>query len=304
MKSKIFITGGSGLLALNWALAQRADKEIILGLHTRQVNLAGVRTTPIDLDSVGDIYQKLETLQPNLVIHMAGMTNVEACELHPHLAERVNVDLAINVAKVCKNLDLSFVHLSTDHLFSGKKSFIDEAETPCPLNTYGRTKAKAEIGILAVNPTALIIRTNFYGWGTQYRNSFSDFIINELRLSREVILFKDIFYTPILVQRLAKVTHALIDCGACGVFNVVGKERISKYDFGVKLAEKFNLNLNLIKAGLSSDRMSSVARPRDMSLSNNKAVKFLGYQFGSIDEDLTRLYEQEKMNFSLELSRL
>ena len=138
--------------------------------------------------------------QIGIVVHAAGMTSVEECEAKPDLARHINVDLAGNVAKACAKLGLPLIHISTDHLFSGEMPFLAETSPVTPVNVYGRTKAEAELQVLEAHPLALVIRTNFYGWGTSYRRSFSDVIIETLRSGRELNLFKDVFYTPILVE--------------------------------------------------------------------------------------------------------
>ena len=54
-------------------------------------------------------------------------------------------------------------------------------------------------------------------------------------------LFEDVFYTPVMAESLVRGVHDLLDAGAAGVFNVVSAERISKYEFGCRLAERFGL---------------------------------------------------------------
>ena len=66
-------------------------------------------------------------------------------------------------------------------------------------------------------------------------------VINHLRAGKKISLFKDIYYTPILVEPLVDTVHELVQRKASGIFNVVGDDRISKYDFGLKLAREFNL---------------------------------------------------------------
>ena len=54
-------------------------------------------------------------------------------------------------------------------------------------NIYAKTKYDGEKNILKVNSNALIIRTNFFGWGPSYKNSFSDFILNNLENNINII---------------------------------------------------------------------------------------------------------------------
>ncbi len=184
MKDTVLITGGSGLLALNWAMAIRDRYLVILGLYDRNITLAGVESSPINLESVDDLTNAFNSFTPGVVIHTAGLTSVEACEANPELALHINSDLSFNVAKVCAKLGLKMVHISTDHLFSGNDPWVTENCPVDPKNVYGRSKAEAEARVIEACPDALVVRTNFYGWGPGYRSSFSDTIIKDLRSGR------------------------------------------------------------------------------------------------------------------------
>ncbi len=291
-------------MALNWALTIRDRYSVTLGLHEREIALSGVQTKRIDLESVDHIVRIFEAVQPHIVIHTAGLTSVEKCEAEPELARRVNVQLAANVAQVCAQHGLPLVHISTDHLFAGIDSLMDEMCPVKPINVYGLTKAEAETRVLEVSPKAMVIRTNFYGWGTSYRRSFSDVIIETLRAGKEITLFQDVYYTPILVETVAEVVHDLIGLKASGIFNVVGDERISKYEFGLKLAQEFKLDSRLIKPGSISDRASLVQRPHDMSLSNQKISKLLGRKMGDVEEHVATLHRQENNGLAQEIRKL
>ncbi len=303
MKARVFITGGSGLLALNWSAIIRDRIDVTLGIHERQVSPPGIKTIRVSLDSVEGLVRILESLQSRIVIHTAGLTSVEKCEADPELAKYINIKLAANVAKACSILNLDLVHISTDHLFSGDISLVEETYPVAPLNVYGKTKAEAELRVIEAHSKALVIRTNFYGWGTNYRRSFSDMVIQGLRAGKELILFEDVAYTPILAETVAKCVHDLIDLGASGIFHVSGDDRLSKYEFGLMVSTRFNLNSSLIKAGLISDQASLIQRPLDMSLSNRKTSGLLGRRLGGVSDHLVRLFQQEQNGFAQELQR-
>ena len=304
MISTVLFTGGSGLLAVNWAVAIRNQYKVVLGLHEREISIAGGSTRKISLESIDDVGVAIGYVRPSMIVHTTGLTSVEKCETDPDLALHVNVDLAVNVAAACALADLPLVHISTDHLFSGDVPFVEETCPTAPLNIYGRTKAEAETRVLETNPRALVIRTNFYGWGPSYRKSFSDIIIKGLREGRDLTLFEDVNYTPILIEAAIKTVHELVDVGASGIFHVVGDERLSKYEFGLKVAEEFGLDRNKLKPGLLSDQTSLVRRPTDMSLSNQKTCEFLGRGSGGIEEHLARLRQQEESGLSSEIQAL
>jgi dTDP-4-dehydrorhamnose reductase len=304
MAPRILITGGSGLLALNWAFAVKNRFKVILGLHDRVVSIAGIDTIKIDLKSVDGLVRVFEMVEPQMVIHTAGLTSVEKCEAEPALSRYINVDLASNVAKACARLNLPLAHISTDHLFSGRDSFVDEMCPVAAVNVYGRTKAEAEFVVLESHSLALVLRVNFYGWGPNYRSSFSDLVVKTLRTGKELTLFTDVFYTPIIAESVTNATHDLIDLNAKGIFHIVGDERISKYEFGLKIAKQFDLDPHLIKPGLITDRVSLVQRPREMSLSNEKVIKLLGRKLGGVGEHIERLHQQERNGLTLEMQKL
>ena len=304
MKEDILITGGSGLLALNWALTIREKFNVTLGLHDRKVNLKDTRSILFDLDSKEALAHSLEALKPQLVIHTAGLTSIEQCEANPTFAKYINVDLTKNLAMICAKLNIPIVYISTDHLFSGSESLVDEDFPVSPINVYAKTKAEAETCVLDADTKALIIRTNFYGWGTSYRQSFSDMVINHLRAGKKISLFKDIYFTPMLVEPFVNSVHELVHKKAKGIFNVVGDDRISKYDFGLRLAQEFNLDNALIDEGKIIDKPSLVNRPHDMSLSNEKVTNFLGVKMGGLDEHILKLKTQEVNGLAKELQTL
>lgn len=301
MQQRVLITGGSGLLALNWAWAVRDRFSVTLGLHKRTVVIPRVQTQAINLESIDNFVRTLEEVAPHVVVHTAGLTSVERCESEPEFARYVNVTLAANVAKACNIAGIKLVHVSTDHLFSGLDSLVDESQPFAPINVYGKTKAEAESRVLEFNPQSLVIRTNFYGWGTSYRHSFSDIVIYSLRAGERLTLFQDVFYTPILAETAAFVVHDLIELKASGIFNVVGDRRLSKYEFGLSLAKEFGLDSQGITPGLLADQANLVQRPHDMSLSNKKASDFLGRKLGGTGEHMARLHQQEISGLAQEI---
>ena len=168
-----------------------------------------------------------------------GYTNVENCEINYKDAIKINSFYASRIAKISKKLKLKFVHISTDHLFDGKTKNNNENSEPNPLNNYAKSKFEGEKQVSKFNKDALIIRTNFFGWGPTYKKSFSDFIISSLENNLSISLFSDVNYNPILVSELANAVNKLIDKKCKGIYNVVSPQPISKLNFGKLLAKEF-----------------------------------------------------------------
>ena len=129
-------------------------------------------------------------------------------------------------------------------------------------------------------------------------------IIEALRSDNELILFKDIYYTPILTEVLVQTAHDLINLKASGIFHVTGDERISKYEFGLKVAEEFNFDPSIIKLGLLAHQTSLVQRPYEMSLSSQKTSNLLGRKLGGADGHIARLHQQEQNGIAWEIQKL
>jgi dTDP-4-dehydrorhamnose reductase len=302
-KKRLLITGGTGLLALNWACTVRDTWEVTLGTHRHSVDLARVGSRPFALEDPARLQAQIEALSPDLMVHTAGLTSVDKCEVSPLIAHQANVEIAQNVARAAASHGAALVHISTDHLFSGLHSLCTETEPPAPVNHYGRTKLLAETAVMDANPAALVLRTNFFGWGHAGRQSFTDWLIYNLRAGKELSLFDNVFFTPILADSLVLAAHELVGKGASGVFNLVGDQRLSKYEFARMLAAHFSLPQHLLLQHSFDGSELVAARPHDMSLNNHKARQALGRNLGDVPQFLAALRQQELSGRGAELMK-
>ena len=106
-------------------------------------------------------------------------------------------------------------------------------------------------------------------------------------------MFDNVYFTPILADVLVKSAHDLAKSDECGIVNLVGDERISKYDFALRLARVFGLPVELIQRGKLSRTTLVAQRPLDMSLDNTKASRRLGRELGFLDGFFAALQQQE-----------
>lgn len=290
---RLLLTGGSGLLALNWACSVRAGWDVVLATHRNAVRLGGVTSRALNLDDQVQLRKQVAEICPDLIVHTAGLTNVDACEADPKLARYANATLARNVAAVAASRMIPFVHISTDHLFAGNHAWYTENDAVEPLNEYARSKLLAEEEVLETYPLALVLRTNFFGWGHARRQSFTDWIIYALRDGRRLTLFDDVYFTPILADGVVSGAHELLRQGASGIFNVAGGERISKYEFGLRVVDVFGLNPDLIERSVVTTARLTAPRPRDMSLDTSKLRRILGRAQANVTDYLRALRQQE-----------
>ena len=302
-RTRLLVTGGTGLLGVNWAAALRGDCDVWLGTHRRQLRLRGVQSVALPLDSAPALARVLDELRPGIVVHAAGLSNVDDCERSPAEAKRINADLAAAVATAAAERGLKLVHISTDHLFAGDRPLRGEADAPAPVNAYARSKLEGERLVAERCPQALIVRTNFFGWGHALRKSISDWVLEGLRGGRKLRMFSDVHFTPILATRLARTVHALLAAGASGIVNVCGDERVSKHEFALRLAAAFGLPAAGIEESRDAAAGLAAPRPADLSLSNARARGILGGPLGGLDEFFTELRGQEAGGLRDELQR-
>ena len=272
MKPRLAISGGAGLLAVNWAIQMRDMWDVHLLLHHRKIAIPGVTCHMVDISTPDTAGHVINRLSPDLVINSVALTDVDQCQRDQELATQCNVTVAANMALAAKATGSKFVQISTDHLFDGTKPLRSETDQPSPANHYGKTKWQAEKVVAETLAESLIIRTNFFGWGPSYRPSFSDWILGALENGQPVNMFTDAYYTPVYMPNLIEAVHALFAAGQSGVFNIVGGERLSKYQFGKRLSRVFGCDESLIRPTLLSQMSDLVPRPLDMSLSNDKLL--------------------------------
>lgn len=278
IKKRVIITGGTGLLASNIALYKRDDWEILLLTRNHTLVFEGVVSVKANLLDIEATSHLFKNFTPDLIIHTAGLANVEECEKNYYSAHLANTVIAKNIATICAASNYKLIHISTDHFPNEELEYSTEKDIGLPVNVYAETKLLGESAVLRIYPSALVVRTNFFGWGHEGRVSFSDFIIDNLRKNISITLFEDVFYTPIFIDELTDSMEALIDKKCTGTYNVVSNKKISKYEFGMMTADLFALDENLIKKG-SIKTKQLTKRPLNMALSNKKLVQTLGAKF-------------------------
>lgn len=290
MTQRLLITGGSGLLAVNWAAARRDSDDIWLGLNNRQIALDNINTISLG----GGLDHAIQMAKPDIIIHTAAMTDVNGCEADEKQALTVNRDLAADYARTAYDHSLPFVHISTDHLFDGRQAMLNETAPCLPINSYGHSKWLGERAVAKAHPDALILRVNFFGWGPQYRPSFSDWIINSLNQGKSITLYDNVYFTPLYAGDVIELAHQLITKHAKGVYHLTSSDRLSKYDFGLKLAARFGLDTDLIMRG-EYNPDEGIPRPLDMSLDNSKTLNALGIDGLNIDDAITALAANQSL---------
>jgi dTDP-4-dehydrorhamnose reductase len=301
---RIFVTGISGFFGLNAALSWTGRHEVWGSYLSHPVGLPGNRALRLDVADTVELNRILQDVRPDVVVHAAAMADVDACERDPQRAQLLNVMAAGSVAQAAGAMRARLIYLSTDQLFDGTKEWYRETDVPAPLNVYGKTKRAGEQMVLATVPDGLVIRTNFFGWGSPHKPSLSDWALAGLRSSSVVRGFTDVFFSPILVNDLADRIEALATLPAAGILHVGGADRLSKYAFVRELARMFRLPVDLVRSSTVQDAELAAPRPRNMSLTSDKLSRYVRTGPPAVTDGLARLRDLERTGWPRAIARL
>ena len=146
---KVAITGAAGLFGCGLV-------RVFSSRHT----VFPLTHTDADVTKPDQVRQVFRKLGPEIVVHPAGMPDLDACEGDPAGAFLVNVHGTRNVVEAAREAGAEVVYISTDAVFDGKKqSPYTESDPAIPPTVYGRTKLRAERMVRA-SPSSWVFRVS------------------------------------------------------------------------------------------------------------------------------------------------
>ena len=287
---RILITGASGLLGLNLALETTHRHTVFGTVNHHALKTDAFTVIRTNLLAPGAVERLLESTEPEWVIHCAALANLDACEADPLLAQQLNTELPRTLAKHVARSGARLVHVSTDSVFDGLRGDYSEQDIPNPVGAYSRSKLNGELAVAEADPTAIIARVNLFGWSLTGDRSLAEFFFNNLSLRKQVMGFTDVIFCPLLANDLADIFVQMLEKELAGLYHVVGGESLSKYDFGVHLAQRFNLDASLIiPISVKQSGLKAVRSP-NLSLHSDKLARTLGKPLPSLSTGLDKLY--------------
>lgn len=231
-----------------------------------------------------------QTLKPDAIIHTAAQSQPNFCQNYPEESYKINVTASLNIAALCSDWEIPCVFTSTDLVFDGLNPPYKETDAVSPVNNYGEQKVKAEQGMWERYPKTAICRMPLmFGRATPHSASFMQPFIKTLQEGKTLSLFTDEYRTPVSATTAAKGLLLAVE-KVQGILHLGGRERLSRYQFGLLMAEAFGLPSARIEPCLQLDVPMAAHRPADVSLDSDKAFA-LGYQPQSIREELSWLDE-------------
>jgi len=273
----ILLFGATGMLGQ--AIAAEAARRGfgVVGASRHGPDLA------VDLTAVTSVRRALvEAAHADLIINAAALTAIDECENDPGLAYAINARAVAVMAAHCRSSGAAFVHVSTDHFYSGDRDRRHGEHEPVKLlNEYARTKYAAE-ALARTYADALVLRTNVTGsrdWNG--RPTFAEWALDALVRRAPLRLFDDFYTSTIDARSFARALFDLVRMKHSGVLNVASRTVASKRRFVHALAAARGIALDW--DGSASVHGLPTPRAESLGLDVSRAEALLGYALPDLD---------------------
>lgn len=186
--------------------------------------------------------------KPDVVINAAAYTAVDRAEESPALAQTVNADAPGAMARICAQLGIPFLHVSTDYVFNGSGTAPWQVTDPiAPLNVYGHTKAAGEEAVRAAGGVHAILRTSWV-----FSAHGNNFLKTMLRLSETrgmLSVVNDQIGGPTpaggIADALLVMAQAMVAEQTGGIYHYAGTPAVSWEDFAREIFDAAGRNIEV-----------------------------------------------------------
>lgn len=280
---KVLVTGVAGQLGHDVMneLAKRGLEGIGSDIHDKYSGaddgtaVTTMKYLPIDITDSEAVYARIVFEQPDAVIHCAAWTAVDAAEDEENRFKVRGINFAgtKNIARVCAELNIPMMYISTDYVFNG------QGETPwepdckdfAPLNVYGQTKLAGEDAVANNLEKFFIVRIAWV-FGANGKN-FIKTMLNVGKTHDEVRVVNDQIGTPTYTYDLARLLVDMIQTDKYGYYHATNEGGyISWYDFTCEIYKQAGYTTKVTPVTTEEYGVSKAARPFNSRLDKSKLV--------------------------------
>lgn len=249
----IAVTGSDGLLG----------REVVK-VFKKEYDVVGLPHDMLDITDLRQVHGVLSNHAPTVLINCAAYTAVDKAEEETEKANLVNGLGVRNLALVCKELDITLVHISTDYVFDGQKDkpwcIFDERN---PVNAYGYSKYLGERYLESINPKYYLIRTSWlFGSGGV---NFANTILRAALKQSELCVVNDQFGCPTYAVDLAEAILELVKTGVFGVYHITNRGVTSWYEYAKFIIKEAGLGVPVVPVS-SAEFPRPAKRPKNSAL--------------------------------------
>ena len=262
---KILITGCKG--QLGYDLLREGKK--------RDMDCIGVDIEDMDITIKESVNAMFSKVQPDVLIHCAAWTAVDAAEDNVDKCRLINRDGTKNLAEACRDFNTKMIYISTDYVFNGKGQipWDPDNSTIEPINTYGLTKYEGEKAVCGILNDYYIVRTSWV-FGINGNNFVKTML--KLGTSRdEINVVSDQIGSPTYTPDLSVLLMDMALSDKYGVYHASNEGYCSWYDFTCEIMKQASAYSDIysrvkINPILSKDYPSKAKRPFNSRLEKKK----------------------------------
>lgn len=296
---RMLITGSNGLLGQKLIAALRNDPNIELMATSRgkdrTADPLGNRYRPMDITSMEAVDAVVGEVQPDVIIHTAAMTNVDACELDPQACRLQNITATEHLVHAANRQDSHFIFLSTDFIFDGRNGPYREVDKPAPLSIYGQSKLDGERLVQQAGLKRWAIARTIIVYGIAAGLSRSNVVLwakGALEKGDPIKVVDDQWRMPTLAEDLADGCIRIAKQGATGIFHLSGPDGMSILELVQRVGAFFQLPTDKVQSIKSGSLGQPATRPPVTGFVLDKAREELGYAPHGFEAGLAILQAQ------------
>lgn len=258
---RILVTGVKGQLG----------HDVVNELAKRGHTPIGVDVEEMDITDASAVEKEMKKEPLDAVIHCAAYTAVDAAEDNREICMRVNAEGTRNIARVCRELDLKMVYISTDYVFDGEGERPWEPDDPRdPLNVYGESKYQGELAVEEYLEKYFTVRIAWV-FGVNGKN----FIKTMLRLAesqKEINVVNDQIGSPTYTYDLAVLLVDMVETEKYGRYHATNEGLCTWYEFAKEIFRQAGVDIRVNP--VSSDEFPAKAkRPHNSRMDKRKLVR-------------------------------
>ncbi|MBR0107281.1 MAG: dTDP-4-dehydrorhamnose reductase [Lachnospiraceae bacterium] len=281
---RFLVTGVGGQLGHDVMneLAKRGYEGVGSDIHPQYAGMQDgtpVCTMPyvsMDITDAAAVAEKVKAAAPDVVVHCAAWTAVDAAEDEENFAKvrAINVTGTKNMAEAAAACGAKIIYLSTDYVFDGQgtEPWKPDCKDYAPLNVYGQTKLDGELAIAAATDRYFIVRIAWV-----FGVNGSNFIKTMLRVGKShdtVRVVNDQIGTPTYTLDLARLLVDMAETEKYGYYHATNEGGyISWYDFTKEIYSQAGYTTNVIPVTTEEYGLSKAARPFNSRLDRSKLVE-------------------------------
>jgi dTDP-4-dehydrorhamnose reductase len=260
---KVVVTGAAGQLG----------QDVLLELGRKNHQAFGTDRTQLDITNEADVTTYINEVKPDVILHCAAYTNVDAAEENEDAAYQINAVGTEYLAKAAKLNGAKMLYISTDYVFDGTATEPYEVDEPTkPLGAYGRTKLAGEQLLQKHLDEFFIVRTAWV-FGI-YGNNFVKTMIRLGKERGEVGVVHDQVGSPTYTVDLARFMVELMETEKYGIYHATNSGICSWYEFAVEIFKQEDMKVTVNP--LTSDQFPRPAARPKYSVLSKKMIEEQG----------------------------